>query len=286
MNKVILGLILAVCVLGMTLVMLNERLGRRSETHSVATVGTVSTMSENRANFDRPSGTLNSTPSPSAPTIPENPPAATAPEPQGESAREMAAAAIRLEKDEADAALAPPQTLEAPPEIAPVETPSEPALEPGAVRVHESTARDAPQPPEENASESVETKIEPRAEPKAEKPRETKKEPKPVAGPKTITRFVVFSRENGATVRIAGNAPIKYRSLNLDNPNRLVIDLDGVWQFPAAPGIPKNDLVSAVRIGKQGNDKTRVVIDLKGKPRIARVVPSRGGEVLDARVDK
>ncbi|MBD5538895.1 MAG: AMIN domain-containing protein, partial [Desulfovibrio sp.] len=104
------------------------------------------------------------------------------------------------------------------------------------------------------------------------------------AGPRTITRFVVFARDTGATVRLTGNGPLRYKSMNLENPDRVVLDLEGDWEVKA-PAVPKNPLVSAVRVGDM-DGRTRIVIDLKGKPRTARVIPAKTGDGVDVRVDQ
>ena len=49
--------------------------------------------------------------------------------------------------------------------------------------------------------------------------------------------------------------------------------------------MPANPLVSNVRVGKM-SDKTRVVIDLKEKPRATRLVLAKDGNTLDVRVDQ
>lgn len=72
--------------------------------------------------------------------------------------------------------------------------------------------------------------------------------------------------------------------MTLTNPERVVVDLEGQWQIKA-PGVPKNALVSNVRIGKMA-DKTRVVIDLNEKPTRARFVLSKDGATLDVRLDQ
>ncbi|MFG6375530.1 MAG: AMIN domain-containing protein [Desulfovibrio sp.] len=77
-----------------------------------------------------------------------------------------------------------------------------------------------------------------------------------------------------------------WRSMTLDNPPRVVLDLDGQWKFPPNPGIPKNDLVTNVRIGNSSGNRTRVVIDLREKPKSARVIGARDGDGFDVRVDK
>ena len=122
--------------------------------------------------------------------------------------------------------------------------------------------------------------------PKAEKAKTEKPRAGKAAAPRerNISRFVVFARDKGATVRLEGNAPLRYKSMNLTNPDRVVVDLDGQWQIKA-PGVPKNPLVSNVRIGKMA-DKTRVVIDLKAKPQNTRFVLAKDGNTLDVRVDQ
>lgn len=95
------------------------------------------------------------------------------------------------------------------------------------------------------------------------------------SGEQSISRFVVFARDKGATVRLVGSGPLKYKTMTLTNPERVVVDLEGQWQIKA-PGVPKNALVSNVRIGKMA-DKTRVVIDLNEKPTRARFVLSKDG---------
>ena len=103
-------------------------------------------------------------------------------------------------------------------------------------------------------------------------------------GPRTITRFVVFSRDTGATVRLTGNGPLRYKSMNLENPDRVVIDLEGDWEV-TPPAVPKNPLVGTVRVGDM-DGRTRIVIDLKGKPRSTRVIPAKTGDGVDVRVDQ
>ncbi|CAI3229627.1 hypothetical protein DWUX_1049 [Desulfovibrio diazotrophicus] len=107
---------------------------------------------------------------------------------------------------------------------------------------------------------------------------------KPAPAQQAITRFVIFSRETGATVRLVGNRPLVYKPMQLTGPHRVVVDLDGTWQIKA-PGVPKNPLVTNVRIGKMG-DRTRVVIDLTAKPQKTRYTLSKDKRTLDIRVDQ
>lgn len=261
MNKVILGLILAVCLLGMALVMLNERLGRQSEpVHSQNTQ-----VAENRSpddlNFPEQKVDVNP-PLPAA----ETPPVSPLPDPKHASEAE------KLEVAEADAALAPPVPVQEEP--ARTDNPAEKSPTPPVIQ---------PQPKNNGLEKPQPDKTVEKAPPK----------PLPVEKPavqdkgkeKTVNRFVIFSRDKGATIRIGGTSRIHYTSMTLDNPDRIVVDMDGQWQFPPSPGVPKNEMVSNVRIGKNG-EKTRVVIDLKEKARVVRVIPSKNGDSLDVRVDK
>ena len=102
--------------------------------------------------------------------------------------------------------------------------------------------------------------------PKRQRPKSPGRKKAAAPRERNISRFVVFARDKGATVRLEGNAPLRYKSMNLTNPDRVVVDLDGQWQIKA-PGVPKNPLVSNVRIGKMA-DKTRVVIDSRQNPKI------------------
>lgn len=264
MNKVILGLILAVCLLGMALVMLNERLGRQPDSNNAKS----SLVAENRIppDLDFPESPVDKNP----PLAPSSEPAISpAPNPANAEQAEL------LEKDEARAALAPP--------------PSAPALPAAEAELIPPPKSDAPAPkpaqPAPKAPEQEKTKTD---KPAPEKPLALEKPSSAGADKakeKSVNRFVIFSREKGATIRIGGTQRIHYNSMTLDNPDRIVVDMDGQWQFPPSPGVPKNEMVSNVRIGKNG-DKTRVVIDLKEKARIVRIIPSKNGDSMDIRVDK
>lgn len=243
MNKVFLGLILVVCLLGMALVMLNERLGRKPEPN-------VPVAEEN---ITQPQ------PEASPVTQVETPPP---------SSSVLGASDAIMERHEAEAALAPPK----------IETqiePQKPAQKPAEI---------APAPPApEPVAEPEPKPVKPEPKPVAEKPKTEK--PKQEKAVRDITRFVIFSREKGATVRLVGASPIHAKNMLLENPTRIVLDLDGDWKFPETPGIPKNDFITAVRVGKM-DDKTRVVLDLKEKPRVWRVIPSKNSENIDIRIDK
>lgn len=266
MNKVFLGLILAVCVLGMALVMLNDRLGRKTDVRQ---------------------------PQQTAQPLPRSP-------------EDLAAAARALEMAQAKSALeesgeterkdraAQPALAERLPEPLPRPAVSRPpAPKPEVAK----PAQREPEPPrpapvaEVKPAKPEPVRPEP-VKPEAPRPETPKPESRPEAvktdakkGSMTATKFVIYAREKGATVRIGGNGKVDYSSMTLEEPNRVVLDLAGEWKFPPHPGVPKNDLVSAVRVGQNG-DKTRVVIDLKEKPRKVILVPFKNGDGVDVRVDK
>ena len=115
---------------------------------------------------------------------------------------------------------------------------------------------------------------------KAEKPA-----PKPQPAPKnqTITNFVVFVRDGGATIRLDASSPIRFKHLELTSPSRVVVDLHGTWKL-SEPGVPKGEMVKDVRLGKKGSD-TRIVIDLHAKAK-TRYILTKGKKRLDIRLDK
>jgi hypothetical protein len=97
-------------------------------------------------------------------------------------------------------------------------------------------------------------------------------------------KLVVFARDKGATVRLAGGAPVRYQTMTLTGPDRVVVDVEGLTGLKA-PGVPKNPVVSNVRLGA-ADGKTRIVIDLAGKPGHIRFVLSKEKDTLDIRIDQ
>ena len=335
MNKIIMGLIVAVCVLGMALIMLNEKLGRKPDPAPIATEAPSVSTSEEPGSAGLPSGRpatedmMTSLPAPSPSPAPSltPPPAPVAPVAEAPAAP---AFSFGGETDTAPATLPPlPQTtppapepvqapapeVEAPlPSASPVPVPPlpeerkdvpVPSLASNVVAAHEreaaaDTPREAPEKPkaapapgkkEEKARDSkadVETAKAENAREESRKKETPRKEAAPAkakasSAEKSVERFVVYAREDGATVRIVGNANISYKPMVLTGPDRVVVDLDGDWDIKA-PGIPKNDLVTNVRIGKL-NGKTRVVIDLNSSAK-TRYTLSKDRRMLDVRVDK
>ncbi|MDR2055057.1 MAG: AMIN domain-containing protein [Desulfovibrio sp.] len=97
-------------------------------------------------------------------------------------------------------------------------------------------------------------------------------------------KLVVFARDKGATVRLTDGKPVRYQTMTLSDPDRVVVDVEGVAGLKA-PGVPKNPVVSNVRLGAIGG-KTRIVIDLTGKPGHTRFVLSQEKDRLDIRIDQ
>lgn len=283
MNKTIFFLILAVCILGMALILLNQRLGRDPEPRPAARPGQSvvaetpgsepsPVFREDAAGPDTGAPAIPSTAPASAPALADdgrrNAPAVPGTEDlqpvRDREATGAAADALALERKEAEQALHG--------------TPRTPATPPAPKASSAPAAENAPQ----QAADGAQRQSAPaRAAAPAKKPAEREKA---ATGRRTITRFVVFARETGATVRLTGNGPLRYKSMNLDNPDRVVLDLEGDWEVKA-PAVPKNPLVTAVRVGDM-DGRTRVVIDLKAKPRSARVIPAKNGDGVDVRVDQ
>lgn len=71
-----------------------------------------------------------------------------------------------------------------------------------------------------------------------------------------------FSGTNGMVLRIEGDGPLPVKYFILSDPERLVIDLPGIWANLKTPAIPGNTLLKSARLGRQGN-ADRIVLDLQ-----------------------
>jgi len=98
---------------------------------------------------------------------------------------------------------------------------------------------------------------------------------------KNITNIVVYVTQEGATLRLGGDAPLVYSSMLLRNPDRLVLDFEGHWNM-SIPGIPQNKLIKAIRVGRQA-DATRMAIDLHRTPASYRLIKT-SPQGLDVRL--
>ena len=295
MNKVFVGMVVAVCVLGMILLMLNERVARKPEAPAPAAENAIEMAEASQP--AQVSGGIGRQPDEEkiesleraqaeaalAPPVPAREEQAR-PAPVKEPEKSVAEAPSRLDPVPQPAPFPPRelptpvsrQPMENPPVEVPPAAPETPAPQPPQSRpVPLQPAQAAPQ--HQAQTRPVQTQPAP-ARPQA---------PKTAQAPanRTITNFVLFARDKGATVRFSGNSPINYKSMLLENPDRVVLDFAGNWDFPKNLAFPKNELVENVRVGKV-EDRTRVVIDLKEKPRVFRLVPGKNGDSIDVRLDK
>ena len=212
MNKAFIGILIAVCILGMALIMLNEWKSSKNDPEPASPALEASPAT--------PDGLPSHTGSSLTPPVPGD---AAAPAPVETAPAAEAPAATppseALERGFAfnDTEAVPPQDMPLPVTEGAArpaqDVPPQPALGSGA-------ASEPPAAPSVPAA--TETRQPPAAEvePAAPEKKEEKKaeKPAPAAKARTVTRFVVFARETGATVRIEGSSPIEYKYLPLDNP--------------------------------------------------------------------
>ncbi len=284
MNKALLILLLSVCLLGMALIMLNERLygdnPKPAQTNAIEQSAPMGEALSHTVPFDSVTG--------------------------NEVRREASMVARRVEPDqrtenrkESTQRTEPRVVQRSDSEIRKVERERDRSLETRKAERErvlqdkkevsvaenksdrrkvekESAAKDSPAKEKVKVAEKKkEIKVE---EKKVEKKAEAQKKNEPL----TVTNFVVYVRENGATVRFDGNNDLRYKTLQMHNPERVLIEFEGKWDIDV-PQIPKNEMVSQIRVARQ-TKKTRVVLDLKSSPRSCRFVQKRK-ENLDVRLD-
>jgi hypothetical protein len=97
-------------------------------------------------------------------------------------------------------------------------------------------------------------------------------------------KLVIFARDRGATVRLTNGRPVRYQTMTLTGPDRVVVDVEGLTGLKA-PGVPKNPMVTNVRLGTI-EGKTRIVIDLTAKPGHTRFILPKEKDALDIRIDQ
>lgn len=273
MNKIFLCLLLAVCILGMVLIMLNDRL-RKPDTPPV-TPSIVAPVVPPDSPASPPAVSRVETPaltdvSPT-PLTPDAPPAVVRPEnsvpplPRGSMADLPPATKPRASEQNrhAEQPSVPKPVADAKP------APAKPAPKP-------DSGKAAPKPESPKPAAKPDTPA-----PQAKSAAHDREQA--ATQPHTLTKFVVLVREKGATVRLVSETPMTYKSMALPDPDRMVVDLEGAWQIKA-PGVPRNDVVTNVRLGKEAS-KTRIVIDLSQKVR-SRVILSPDRKTLDIRLDQ
>lgn len=281
MNKAFIGILIAVCVLGMALIMLTEWKASKNEAEPASAVGTAAptaeapTLSGGSLTPPVPGGNAVSVPDvPPAPSVPEAP-ASVSPTPSSEALERGFAF------NDTDMPAERPAVPPLPPAAAEDKPLEAPALDGARLPGSADSARPALGTGELSAPETARSDAAPAEQAKPEK--KDDKKPEKAAKARTVTRFVVFARETGATVRIEGSSPIEYKYLSLDNPPRVAVDLVGEWTVKA-PGVPRNPAVTNVRLGKL-EGRTRVVIDLSGESKV-RYILSKDRKRLDVRIDR
>lgn len=248
MNKIFLWIVLAVIILGLLLILLNTRMGQSG---------------------DAPVPADNSVSAPVKPAPPvAQPPLPVTPGTPADG-ENLAAAGVKPSPAAVERGFAF-ETGEETPTTAESPAPASPGTTPLTAAAHDEKA-----PAAAPAAPAAPAEVK-----KAEKPA-----PKPQPAPKnqTITNFVVFVRDGGATIRLDASSPIRFKHLELTSPSRVVVDLHGTWKL-SEPGVPKGEMVKDVRLGKKGSD-TRIVIDLHAKAK-TRYILTKGKKRLDIRLDK
>lgn len=88
----------------------------------------------------------------------------------------------------------------------------------------------------------------------------------PLPRARSVKSIDAQAANGGVEVRIAADGALKYKAFRLENPSRLVIDLDGVKNSVAKNAITvDDDLVQRVRVAQFQPTVARVVIDLAQK---------------------
>ncbi len=286
MNKAFIAIIIAVCILGMALIMLTQWQAQNADPEPAAfresSVPTAPSGGELTlpSSVEAPSGQ----PAPSSTGMERGfafddtsaQQVAAAPQP-ADNADPPAAAAPDLPQERlAEAHASAPGSGTASGTTLPVgKTP------PAVVPQMPATVVPAPAEPRLMEDEPVPTPESRKAESKAQTAKPTRTQTTPASN---VTRFVVYARESGATIRMVGSSPIAFKEpFVLKEPDRVVVDLVGDWKIKA-PGVPKNPLVTNVRLGKMDN-RTRVVIDMNSPARV-RYTLSKDHKQLDVRVDR
>lgn len=245
MNKIFLWIVLAVIILGLLLILLNTRMGQSG---------------------DAPVPADNSVSAPVKPAPPVTP----------ADGEKLAAAGVKPSPAAVERGFAF-ETGEETPATAESSAPASPGTTPLTAAAHDEKA-----PAAAPAAPAAPAEVK-KAEKPAPKPQPAPRKAAPAPKNQTITNFVVFVRDGGATIRLDASSPIRFKHLELTSPSRVVVDLHGTWKL-SEPGVPKGEMVKDVRLGKKGSD-TRIVIDLHAKAK-TRYILTKGKKRLDIRLDK
>lgn len=146
-------------------------------------------------------------------------------------------------------------------------TPNHPAAQP-APKPETSAAQAEPKPeiPAEKPASQPETATEKPVQTQVQSPAEKPQTPATAStslGSGKIIACGLHFEGSGMLLRIEGDSPMPVKYFILTSPERLVVDLPGSWKNLKAPAVPSNNIVKAIRIGRQGN-ADRLVLDLAG----------------------
>ncbi|WP_320170293.1 AMIN domain-containing protein [Maridesulfovibrio sp.] len=98
-------------------------------------------------------------------------------------------------------------------------------------------------------------------------------------------RSIYFKAVDGKT-RIEldlGGSPLSYTSFFLRNPDRLVVDIHGNWEYYGPTTLrPENPIFSRFRIGIY-DDKIRMVMDLKSQTPAPKIIKTATGLDIDVK---
>ena len=88
----------------------------------------------------------------------------------------------------------------------------------------------------------------------------------PLPRARSVKRIDAVTNDGNVDVQISGDGELHYKSFKLENPSRVVIDIDGVKSAVAKNSVPvDDDVVQRVRVAQFQPTVARVVIDLAHK---------------------
>lgn len=134
----------------------------------------------------------------------------------------------------------------------------------GATKSADAGMKSAPPPPARNSS--------------GEKSKQTELSSK---GTHVLKNIGLHFAGQNMRLRIEADSAFPSKVFTLTSPDRLVIDLPGVWKGLRGPVVPQNQIVKNVRVGLQ-KDSARIVLDLSGPPKSHSV--DRSGNVVEVLV--
>lgn len=105
------------------------------------------------------------------------------------------------------------------------------------------------------------------------------------AAPKFLSSNITSSGNHRTRVSLQANGAIKYRYFTLSQPDRLVVDIDGMVQNNALMALankvqPNDSFIARIRLGQKDAQTVRIVFDLK-RPIQANITPSKNQLIID-----